>query len=120
MPYFLAAYTIQPEAVARFRAMPKADQDAVDATGLTQWQDWEERHAAALPNKGGMVGKTLRVTTSGIAPATNTFCGYVIVEAENIEAAAEIFRDHPHISVFPGDGIDIMPFLAGPDLGRPA
>ena len=63
-----------------------------------------------------MVGKTLRVSKSGTAPATNTICGYVLVEAENIEAAARLFEDHPHFSIFPGDAVDIMPFVAGPDL----
>lgn len=56
-----------------------------------------------------MVGKTLRVTKAGIAPATNTICGYVLVEAETIEDAAKIFAEHPHIQTFPGDAIDIMP-----------
>ena len=116
MPYFLAVYTIQPEDVARFRAMPKAEQDAVDNEGLPKWQEWEARNAAHLPNRGGMVGKTLRVTTSGTGPAVNSICGYVVVEAESIEAAARLFEDHPHITIFPGDGVDIMPFLAGPDL----
>lgn len=116
MPYFLAVYTIKPDAVARFRALPKFEQDAVDARGLPLWEDWEKRNAAALVNKGGMVGKTIRVTTSGIAPATNDFCGYAVVEAESAEAAAQLFVDHPHITVFPGHSVDIMPFLAGPDL----
>lgn len=117
MPHFLAVYTMQPEDLAAFRARPKAEQDAVDAEGLPLWEAWEKRHAAMLVNLGGMVGKTLRVTREGIAPASNPFCGYVIVEAETIEAAAAIFHDHPHIGVFPGDGVDLMPFLAGPDLG---
>ena len=116
MPRFLAVYTMQPADLARFRAMPKEDQDAVDALGVPQWTEWEKRNAAALPNLGGMVGKTLRVTREGIAPATNTICGYVIVEAETIEAAARLFEDHPHITIFPGDGVDLMPFLTGPDL----
>jgi hypothetical protein len=25
-----------------------------------------------------------------------------------------LFTDHPHITIFPGDGVDIMPFLTGP------
>jgi hypothetical protein len=111
MARFLAVYTMQPEAVTRFRAMPKADQDAVDAVGLEQWKEWERRHAAAFLEPGGMVGKTLRVGKSGIAPATNTICGYVVVEADTIEDAARIFEDHPHIKTFPGEGIDIMPFV---------
>lgn len=118
MPHFLAVYTMQPEDLAAFRARPKAEQDAVDAEGLPAWGDWEKRNARMLANVGGMVGKTLRVTREGVAPATNPFCGYVIVEAESIEAAASIFRDHPHITIFPGDGVDIMPFLTGPDFVR--
>lgn len=115
MPKFLAVYTIQAEAVARFRAQPKETQDATDAAGLAAWKDWEQRNAAMLRSPSSMVGKTLRVTTTGTAPAVNTICGYLVVEAETIEAAAGIFEDHPHITIFPGEGIDIMPFLTGPE-----
>ncbi len=61
-----------------------------------------------------MVGKTFRVSKDGMAPASNPFCGYVIVEAETIEAAARLFENHPHFMVFPGDGVDIMPFVTEP------
>jgi hypothetical protein len=114
MPRFLAVYTMQPEDLARFRALPKAEQQAIDDAGLPQWTAWEAEHAAAIPDRGGMVGKTLRVTRAGIAPATNTICGYLIVEADSIEAAARLFEHHPHITVFPGDGIDLMPFVTEP------
>jgi hypothetical protein len=114
MPRYLAVYTIQPEDVARFRAMPKADQDATDAMGLKQWTEWEERNAASITDRGGMVGKTLRVTRDGIAKAVNPFCGYIVVETESIEAAARLFENHPHFSIFPGDGVDIMPFVTDP------
>jgi hypothetical protein len=114
MPRFLALYTMQPEDLARFRAMSKAEQDRIDSIGLPQWQEWEEKHAASIPNRGGMVGKTLRVGRTGIAPAVNQICGYLIVEAETIEAAAELFVGHPHITLFPGDGIDLMPFVTEP------
>jgi hypothetical protein len=29
-------------------------------------------------------------------------------------AATGLFQDHPHITVFPGDGIDVMPVVTGP------
>lgn len=115
MPHFLAVYTLQPEDIARFRAMPKSEQDAADEVGLKQWAEWEERNAAHLPDLGGMVGKTRRVTRDKeVVDSVNPFCGFVIVEAETIDEAANLFRDHPHISVFPGDGVDVMPFLTGP------
>ena len=117
MPRFLAVYTMKPEDLARFRAMPKQEQDAVDAIGLKQWGEWEERNAASFPDHGGMVGKTLRVTKDGVAPAQNTFCGYIVVEAATIEDAARLFEGHPHFMIFPGDGVDIMPFLTGSPEG---
>lgn len=116
MPHFLAVYTMKPEDLARFRNLPKSEQDAVDAVGIKQWAEWQERNAASLANLGGMVGKTTRVTRDGIAEAVNPFCGYVVVEAETAEAAARLFTDHPHLTVFPGDGVDIMPFLTEPDI----
>jgi transcription antitermination factor NusG len=114
MPRFLAVYTMKPEDLARFRALPKAEQKAVDDAGLKQWMDWEKANAASFPDKGGMVGKTRRVTKDGISDAQNVFCGYIVVEAESIDAAARLFENHPHFTIFPGDGVDIMPFVTGP------
>ncbi|TCS09273.1 hypothetical protein [Rhizobium sp. BK418] len=111
MPRFLAVYTMEPEDLASFRSLPKAEQDAVDTIGIAQWTAWEERNAAFILDRGGMVGKTTRVTKDGVAEAVNQFCGYLVVEAETADAAARLFIDHPHITVFPGDGVDIMPFL---------
>lgn len=115
MPRFLAVYTMKPENVVRFRAMPKAEQDAVDAAGIKQWMEWDKANGASFADKGGMVGKTKRVTRDGIARAQNDICGYVVVDAENIEAAAKLFENHPHFTIFPGDGVDIMPFVTGPE-----
>jgi hypothetical protein len=116
MPKFLAVYTMKAEDFARFRSLSKAEQDAIDAEGIPKWVEWEERNAARILNRGGMVGKTTRVTREGITPATNAICGYLIVEAETADAAALLFEDHPHITVFPGDGVDIMPFVTDPEL----
>lgn len=114
MPRFLAVYTMKPEDLARFRNLPKSEQSAIETIGLKQWVDWEGKNAASFPDRGGMVGKTKRVTKDGVTDAVNPFCGYIVVEAETIEAAARLFENHPHFSIFPGDGVDIMPFLTDP------
>ncbi|WP_439599160.1 hypothetical protein [Falsiroseomonas sp.] len=111
MPRFLAVYRMQAENVARFRRLPPAEQAAVDAAGVPAWVAWEARHAAAIRDRGGMVGKTRRVTKDGSAAAVNDLCGYLVVEAEDIDAAARIFENHPHFAIFPGDAVDIMPFV---------
>ena len=114
MPRFFAVYTMKPEDLATFRAQAKSEQEATDKLGLKAWKEWCERNAAAIVATDVMVGKTRRVTTSGIADAQNQIAGYLIVEAADITAAAGIFQDHPHITVFPGDGIDVMPVVTGP------
>lgn len=114
MPRFLAVYTMRPEDLATFRSLPEAEQKSRDAIGLKQWVEWEAANAASFPDRGGMVGRTKRVTRDGISDAQNAFCGYIVVEAESIEAAAHLFENHPHFTIFPGDGVDIMPFLTGP------
>ncbi|NRP85271.1 hypothetical protein GFPCMMHI_01156 [Ensifer adhaerens] len=111
MPRFLAVYTMKPEDLASFRNLPKAEQDAVDAVGIKQWAAWEERNASSILDRGGMVGKTTRITRDGVVNAVNSFCGYLVVEAESTDAAARLFEDHPHFTIFPGDGVDVMPFL---------
>ena len=111
MPRFLAVYTMKPEDLAAFRRLTKEEQDAIDVVGVKEWAAWEDRNAASIRDRGGMVGKTMRVSRDGIASAVNPFCGYIVVEAETVEAAARLFEDHPHITVFPGDGVDVMPFV---------
>ena len=114
MPRFVAVYTMRPQDLATFRARPKSEQEAIDKAGLKAWKEWGERNAAAVVATDVMVGKTSRVTKSGIADAQNQIAGFLIVEAVDIAAASGLFQDHPHITVFPGDGIDVMPVVTGP------
>jgi hypothetical protein len=38
----------------------------------------------------------------------------VIVQAESHEAAAKLFENHPHFTIFPGDSVEIMECLRLP------
>ena len=76
MPRFLALYTMRHEDFDAFRALPKSEQDAIDGAGVPAWADWEARNAAAIVDRGGMVGKTKRITRDGIADAINPIDGW--------------------------------------------
>ena len=39
---------------------------------------------------------------------------YTVVQAESHEAAAKLFLNHPHFTIFPGDGVEIMECLPIP------
>ena len=38
----------------------------------------------------------------------------MVVRAESHEAAAKLFENHPHFTIFPGEGVEIMPVLPIP------
>ena len=40
---------------------------------------------------------------------------FSIVQAESHEAAAKLFLNHPHFTIFPGDGVEIMECLPIPE-----
>ncbi|WIY51869.1 hypothetical protein O9Z70_10280 [Devosia sp. YIM 151766] len=63
---------------------------------------------------GSPLGKTLLANRDGVTPMANAVAAYVIVEAESHTAAARMFEDHPHFSIFPGTGVEIMECLPMP------
>ncbi len=107
MAKFMALYTGQPGAGAR------AD-EATIAKGMQAWSEWMARHADRIVETGGPLGKTKRVSAAGIAAIQNNIAAYVVVDAKDHEAAARMFEDHPHFSIFPGDGVEVMPCLPVP------
>ncbi len=119
MARFVAVYTMKQEDFAAFRARPKSEQEAIDKAGLKAWEEWGKRNAAAIVATDVMVGKTRRVTKTGIVDAQNQIAGFLIVEAADITAAASLVQDHPHITIFPGDGIEVMPVVTGPPEDEP-
>jgi hypothetical protein len=108
MAKFMAVYTGKP-------GVPRREVDEIAiAKGMQAWQEWGARHAGQIVDAGGPLGKTKKVSPDGIADISNHIVGYVIVEADDQEAAARMFLDHPHFSIFPGDGVEVMPCLPIP------
>jgi hypothetical protein len=54
------------------------------------------------------------VSPDGIADIKNVMAAYTIVQAESHKAAAKLFENHPHFSIFPGDSVEIMECLPLP------
>jgi hypothetical protein len=113
LPRVVAVYTMKQEDFAAFRARPKSEQEAIDRTGLKAWEEWSKRNAAAIVASNVMVGKTRRVTKTGIVDAQNQIASFLIVVAADIAAAADLFQDRPHVAIFPGNDIDVMPDVTG-------
>jgi hypothetical protein len=68
---------------------------------------WTKAHEKNLVDKGQPLGKTKRVTSQGVEDTTNDLNYCCIVEAESHEAAAELFKDNPHLQI-PTSYVDVM------------
>jgi hypothetical protein len=114
MKTFLAIYTGSPAGMAAWHALDPDTRAARERDGMAAWGAWVAAHEADLVDGGAPLGKTLRVTPDGIAPIRNAMAAFSLVRAETHEAAAKLFEGHPHFTVFPGDGIEVMECLPVP------
>jgi hypothetical protein len=116
MKKFLAIYIGTAAALegSGWNSMDETRRKATEAAGLRAWGEWMRVHAASVVDQGGPLGKTKRTAASGVSDIRNNMVGYVIVQAESHEAAARMFVDHPHFTVFPGDSVEVMECLPIP------
>lgn len=92
-------------------ALSEEESAAKAAIGVAALQKWDEDHAADIVYMGGPLGPTRRVSEAGVVDAVNELTAFVVVRAASLEAAANLFHNHPHFAFFPCDGVDVMPVL---------
>ena len=116
MPRFVALYMgwERPEDQAAWNALSAAEQTQRQQDGMTAWGQWVERHRAVIVDTGSPLGKTLIASPAGTTAGHNAVTAYVIVDAASHEAAARMFENHPHFSIFPGRSVEILEFLPMP------
>jgi hypothetical protein len=100
--------------MAAWNAMSEAERKTKEQEGMAAWHAWANKHQGAIQAMGGPLGKTKKVDGSGIADIANQMGAFTVVRAASHEAAAKMFENHPHFSIFPGETIEIMPVLPIP------
>ena len=113
---FLAVYLGSSAAMEAWRAKPEAERKALQAKGAAAWRAWVDKHKDAIAAGGAPLGKTKRVTATGVADIRNAMAAYTVVRADSHEAAAKLFADHPHFMMFPGEAIEVMECLQIPGV----
>lgn len=115
MKKFLAIYRGEPgKGNEEWNSLSKDEMDKRIRQGMMAWGTWMQVHSASIVVPGGPLGKTLQVSREGVSKTVNHDCGYVIIEAETHEEAAQMFINHPHFSIFPGENVEIMECLPIP------
>jgi hypothetical protein len=116
MKNFLAVYLGSSAGMEHWKAMDEASRKDREKTGKSVWTTWAIENQKSIVDHGSPLGKTKTVNKTGISDTKNELTAYTIVRAHSHEAAAEMFRDHPHFSVFPGDAVEIMECLPMPKM----
>lgn len=114
MKTFMAVFTGNPDGMAKWNALDADTRAAREKQGMAAWMKWGETHQASIVDHGGPLGKTKRITTGGVVDIRNNLAGYTLVRAGSHEAAANLFAGHPHFTIFPGDGVEVMEVLPIP------
>lgn len=103
-------------AMKEWMALPEAERRAREQKGMAAWKAWAEKHHAVISVMGGPLGKTKKVSGRSVEEVGNELTGFSVVLADSHEAAARLFENHPHFTIFPGDAVEIMPVLPIPGM----
>ena len=116
MKKFLVIYLGSAEAFAKYKAMDEEMRKKKDKAGMGAWAKWATDNKASIVEMGTPLGKTKRINKNGISDVKNELGAYTVVEAESHEAAAKLFVNHPHFTIFPGESVEVMECLPIPGM----
>ena len=108
MPKFLAVYLGSPDSMSNWEKLSDSERSALEAKGISAWTNWVKKNEKSIIEVGSPLGATLRVDKKGVSEIVNELTAYTVVEAPSHEAAARLFTEHPHFTVFPGHSIEVM------------
>lgn len=118
MKKYLAVYTGSPEGEGhkRWGAMDETTRKKQEKAGMEAWGNWVTKNKKSIVEMGSPVGKTKQINSKGVSDIRNNIAAFTVVQAENYEAAAQLFLEHPHFTIFPGDSVEIMECLPIPGM----
>lgn len=103
---FIVMYQMPHTGLDAWMQLPEAERKSQEVQMEHEWNAWMKDHATLITETAG-VGKPKRITKDGVEDARNDIMMYSFIEAPSLEAAADIFKDHPHFGI-PGSWIEVM------------
>jgi hypothetical protein len=113
---FLAVFTGSDAAMKRWEKLPAKVRDEREAAGIKAWHAWVIKNKKAIAYMGAPLGETKRVNRKGAANTSNDLVAFVVVQTASHAAAAKLFKEHPHFSIFAGEAVEVMPCLDIPGM----
>src|SRR5258708_2308437 len=111
MDKFLAVFYGTVASRNEWNKLDEATRAKRERAGMEAWTAWAEKNQKSIVDLGAPLGKTKHVDKKGISAIKNELTAFTVILAESHEAAARLFLEHPHFSIFPGESIEIMECL---------
>lgn len=92
-------------------ALSEAEQRARAEIGVAAVKAWDAAHRDVIVYQGAPLGPTKRVSEDGVTDVINALTVFMVVRADSHEAAARMFENHPHCTIFVCDAVEVMPLL---------
>ena len=107
MSKFLVLYEAPVAVLDEWMKTPPEKRKAEEEKMMAEWKKWISENASKFADQGAGVGRPKKVAASGVTDTRNDILLYAIVNAESLDAAAKIFRSHPHLQI-PQSSIEVM------------
>lgn len=96
MKKFMVLYMMPKEAmVEMMRNMTPEMHDG----HMKEWKNWMGANTASFVDMGAPLGKNTRITADASREESNEIGGYSIMQAESVEALAEVLKTSPHFGM---------------------
>ncbi len=97
-----------------YRAQDETLRKANDKKGMEAWTKWAKDNKGSIVEIGSPLGKTKKIDKGGVSDIKNEMGAWCVVEASSHEEAANMFINHPHFTIFPGERVEVMEMLPLP------
>jgi len=84
--------------------------------GMQLWVDWAQRIGLGLVYPGKPLGNAVKVTASGSSPTESNVIGMSILQADSMDAALVMVKDHHHLDWAEGCEIVVLEELPLPEM----
>ena len=116
MKNYMAVFTGSKAGMDTWKALEEGERNRREKAGMEAWMAWGAKHATSIVDHGSPLGGTLRVDKDGSRAIRNNLAAWTVVRAPSQEEAAALFEGHPHFTIFPGDGVEVMECLPMPEM----
>ena len=88
--------------------------------GMQLWVDWAKKLGPALIDPGKPLGQAVKVTSAGSSTIDSTIIGMSILQANGMDVALAMVKDHHHLHWAPGCEISVLEEMPIPEMQAPS